>query len=998
MMHKRILFSLFFFATTLISYSQYEVLVDAFVINQDTNKPIPYLNIGFVNKGVGTVSDEKGRFYLRYDEDKIKDNDVLRLSGKGYESQNITYKKLLALLNKSNRIFLEPTDINIDTSMKPSFVEAESKLDSIGYVSYDSNVVSYWKDKNALGSELGAYIKSQNRDAKLLNLRFNIEENTADSLLVRVNIYKIDNDQPGENIVNKNILHSISRKSGEESIDLSTYDIIVNQDFIASIELVKVYGKNLKFAITGSTIGHSFTKKTSQDPWSFQKSTGVAFKMNTLTSLLPVDSNKHEKPQQITIYWDASLSMKDKNIAKEIQLLTQYFSEIIDVNIELVTFSNSTVKTKSFTVKNGNSKALIDHLKTIKYNGATNFSNPFQENGNTDQYLVFTDGNYNYGKPKFIHHAPVFYISSKVDTNHSELYQAANFTGGKYVNLLRTEPQEALTHIFNGWDDPILYKNIEESSQLVKGVVLSENTPVEGCKVFVKGTLIATETDSNGSFSIKANADQVLSFQHFSMKSKEIMLNDSKDLRIELSPKYEKLSEVTLKQKKKDKPEKKIYLGNRSMEKDKMGFTAYMITKEEFPPSALHFTDLLKGEFPGVQVLGFGDSAKILVRGRNTILGDNDALFVIDGAIQTRPPFYLLPSMIESITLIPGLSATTFYGGRARNGTFVIKTNLIPSLTSDNESKNTLLVKGNDYNESIFLLNPNQNRPEYLDPLWNSTSYAKALEIYYELRETYINDVTFYVFCSEYFKRWDSKFSIEVISNLTEIIEDNYWALRTLAFLLEERGDVRQAAIIYENLFDLRPHFAQSYLDLARIYKENKEYAKAYDMYKKTLEEFQYIEGLTEVRKQVKSEIQYLLNHHRLYIPYNDIPEELLVVKGVPVRIVFDWNDPQAEFEFQFVNPEKKYQKWIRRFDDSDESLKQEVKHGITSKEFIVDNSVPGEWIINIKSYDDASKLNPTFMKYTIYRNFGLPNETKEMKFIKLYNQKEKVTLDRFSI
>ncbi|MEW7291111.1 carboxypeptidase-like regulatory domain-containing protein [Aquimarina sp. 2304DJ70-9] len=995
MRNRGFLFLVFFLVTTLMSYSQYEVLIDAFVLHQETNKPIPYINVGFVDKEVGTVTNKNGRFYLRYDEDEIQDNDIIKFSGIGYQSTSFRYKQLFEALKKDNKIFLKHITKDQINVIDPP-VE-ENKIDSIGYITYDSDQLAYWRGKDILGSEIGAFIKSRKKNTKLLKLKFNVVENTADSLLVRVNIYENDKGRPGNNIVKNTIFHTISRKTGEESIDLSKYNIIVNHDFIASIELVNVFGNDMKFAITGSPIGHSFVKKVSHDRWTVNENKGIAFKLHTSNTLKDYEPDEFEKPKHITIYWDTSLSMKDKNLEKEVQFLEEYFSKIINVSVDLVTFSSSFAQTKSFIIKNGSSKTLISNLKKVRYNGATNFSKFFHENKSTDHYLVFTDGNYNFGKPKFDHDKPVFYISSKMDANHTELQQAAYFTGGEYVNLLKTEPQEALEYVFSRWKDPLLYK-IKESSELIEGVVLYENTPVEGCRVSVKGTHIEAVTDSNGNFTIKAMPNQVLSFHHFSMKSKEMHLNGLQRVKIELKPKYEKLNEVTLTKKKDDKPEEQVNLGNKKVNKYKMGFTTYMINKEEFPASSLHLTDLLRKKFPGVQVFGFGDAAKVIVRGRNTILGDNDPLYVVDGAIQVAPPYYLLPAMLESITLIPGLSGTIMYGGRARNGVFVIETNLMNSAGTDNKSKNTLLVKGNDYNESTFLLNPNKNKPEYLDVLWNSTSYIEAQEIFYTLRETHMQEVTFYVFCSEYFKRWNPNFSLEIISNLAEIAEDNYGVLRTLAFLLEERGNVQQAVMVYEDLFNLRPDFAQSYLDLARIYKENKEYAKAFDVYKRILKEYLDIEELVEVRKQVKSEIQHLLNHHRLHIPYTNIPAKHLVVKGVPIRIVFDWNDPQAEFEFQFVSPKKKYEKWSHRFHDNNQLLIDEVRHGIVSKEFIVDDSTPGEWIVNVQSLDDVSSLKPTFMKYTIYRNYGLADETKTIKFIKLYNQKEKVTLDKFSI
>jgi len=149
---------------------------------------------------------------------------------------------------------------------------------------------------------------------------------------------------------------------------------------------------------------------------------------------------------------------------------------------------------------------------------------------------------------------------------------------------------------------------------------------------------------------------------------------------------------------------------------------------------------------------------------------------------------------------------------------------------------------------------------------------------------------------------------------------------------------------------------------------------------------------------QAKSQIRHLLNNHRIEVSYADVPTKLLVVKSAPVRIVFDWNDPDAEFALQFVNPKKRYYEWSNQSSENKESFLKETNSSPLSKEFVIDTTFEGEWMVNLHASNKYSKLPQAFLKYTIYTNYGLPNETKTVKFIKLYNYEEKVMLDKFSI
>jgi TonB-linked SusC/RagA family outer membrane protein len=106
----------------------------------------------------------------------------------------------------------------------------------------------------------------------------------------------------------------------------------------------------------------------------------------------------------------------------------------------------------------------------------------------------------------------------------------------------------------------------------------------------------------------------------------------------------------------------------------------------------------LAGKVSGLQVTGSGTqggSTKLTIRGANSILGDNNPLFVVDGvpvsnrdrggspngasAMNNGPDFGsaindINPDDVESISVLKGPNAAALYGARASNGVIVITT------------------------------------------------------------------------------------------------------------------------------------------------------------------------------------------------------------------------------------------------------------------------------------------------------------------------------------
>lgn len=102
-------------------------------------------------------------------------------------------------------------------------------------------------------------------------------------------------------------------------------------------------------------------------------------------------------------------------------------------------------------------------------------------------------------------------------------------------------------------------------------------------------------------------------------------------------------------------------------------------------------SDLINARVPGTQVVvgnGFsGSTARVRIRGLNSVTVGNDPLLIIDGArVENSATVYagygfssgrmndLNPQEIESVEIVKGPSAATLYGTDAANGVIIVKT------------------------------------------------------------------------------------------------------------------------------------------------------------------------------------------------------------------------------------------------------------------------------------------------------------------------------------
>ena len=586
-------------------------------------------------------------------------------------------------------------------------------------------------------------------------------------------------------------------------------------------------------------------------------------------------------------------------------------------------------------------------------------------------------------------------------------YQSLNITASQVYKFLRNtnkfylKPQQPKdkwnAEFYDDYDSEFLY-----------GKVFSVSGPIQGATIRVKNKLIESKSDFEGYFTIKAKPNDILVVNYLGMDEKQILVDDMNDVYVLLKTNAEILDEVVLNSSK--AIDKEVDTGFGKKNKDAVGFSTSTITAKDISPAAITLVDVIKGKFAGVQVGSnqdmspTGNKATIYVRGGSLSINNSaSAIFDVDGMIYTETPDFLDPQQIESITLLRSIGATNKYGSEGRGGVFIIKMNVLARGSA--EIINSALIKGNDYSEVLPIYTNDSIDSYYIKELKSAKTFIEAKTIY-EQQKKYINtlSVPYYFECYDYFSSWDRSYAYSILTSLASLAKDNPKALKALAFKMEEIGKLEDAKIIYQYLLDIRPSDEQSYRDLALIYKELGENAMAVDLYTKMLKkEIPMVDmlGLEETIANEAAEI-YFKNKNKTYLsrfPVSRLrglfPEYIWKEFGYDYRIVFDWTDPNIEFNVQFVNPKNKYFNWSHTVIDSKANMIDEIQYGYNTEEFIIDDSEKGDWIINIENFTIENNENPTYLKYTVFKNYGRPNQIKKLRVINLSKLNQKITLDK---
>ncbi|GLU53815.1 SusC/RagA family TonB-linked outer membrane protein [Dyadobacter frigoris] len=193
----------------------------------------------------------------------------------------------------------------------------------------------------------------------------------------------------------------------------------------------------------------------------------------------------------------------------------------------------------------------------------------------------------------------------------------------------------------------------------------ADNAVLPGVNILVSGSSQGTATDADGKFTINAPAKGSLVFSFIGYVSQTVEINGRSIIDMQLTQESKTLNEV-------------VVVGYGTQKKtDVTGALSVISTKEFAQQPVTRLDQVLQGRATGVQVTQSngapGGDSRIRIRGANSVLGNNDPLYVIDGFIGAD--YNLLnPSDIASLQVLKDAASTSIYGSRGANGVVIITT------------------------------------------------------------------------------------------------------------------------------------------------------------------------------------------------------------------------------------------------------------------------------------------------------------------------------------
>lgn len=231
-----------------------------------------------------------------------------------------------------------------------------------------------------------------------------------------------------------------------------------------------------------------------------------------------------------------------------------------------------------------------------------------------------------------------------------------------------------------------------QATGTIRGTVVEAGTgrPLAGIDVAVQGTALTARTDEQGAFRIAGvpAGERVVQVRRLGFAPVEE--------RVEVAPGATATVTITLREE--ALALEGLVVTALGIERSEQSLTT---STEQIDGSELtaarepNLVTALTGRVAGVQIVNSntaGGSARIVIRGANSLTGNNQPLFVVDGIpISNAAPGWsgssgynaidygnvaqdINPDDVESITVLKGPNAAALYGSRAANGAIIITT------------------------------------------------------------------------------------------------------------------------------------------------------------------------------------------------------------------------------------------------------------------------------------------------------------------------------------
>ena len=730
-------------------------------------------------------------------------------------------------------------------------------------------------------------------------------------------------------------------------------------------------------------------------------------------------------PKKLGILWDVSHSAAQADKEKAFAFLNDYFSHIQNTEVTLNTFSIRTSEALNFEVKNGNWQNLKAYLQTLKYDGATD-GNAMSFSPKCDEYLLFTDGIFNFGAKDFsVTEAvkqiktPITVINSTAVANTAKMQYLAGATGGNFIDLTTLSTAEAVKAACY---TPFQLLGYEVKKGKVKDLYPEKGTALSGETFTFAGKLLSDEATIVVSvgYPNKIVAQQEISFSkdNASSQSEYALLR-----RVWAEKQIAHLQRIGADQKQIDAVGRQYGIvteGNSLIVLETVSdYLRYRIT----PPKELlqEYQKYLQQEEEDKKE-SVKESLEEVIRQsadqtkwwqtyypkkvKNTKNdGSLPSQYVIDGdtldigyELVEAAPMAQRAERAAEVQILADKDADKLEKVVVTGNATQRETTMVSAISS-----NAAMKRSESYSEdtpeaptgSIALNAYNPDTPylkvmEYADE-------AKAVETYYKLKEEYGSTPSFYADVADYFfKKGNKEQAILVISNLAELGLDDPQLLRMLGYKLSSYGAKKEAVQVFRKVAELREEEPQSFRDLGLALADDAQYNEAV----KTL--YKVVTGVWssrfgDVQLVTMNDINSLIARHK-GINTSYIDKRLLKKEPVDVRVVLSWDTDNCDMDLWVTDPKNEKCYYSNQLTYLGGKISEDVTQGYGPEEFMLKKAVKGKYKVQVDYFGTSSQkqLMPVSLRIIFYTHYGTPQQKQQETTVRLSNAKEFIEVGTF--
>lgn len=216
-----------------------------------------------------------------------------------------------------------------------------------------------------------------------------------------------------------------------------------------------------------------------------------------------------------------------------------------------------------------------------------------------------------------------------------------------------------------------------------------DGRPLAAVSILVKGASTGTFSDEKGNYLINVEKGDILVFSYTGYNTQEIKIDHETRIDVQLVTNSQTMNEVVV-----------TALGIKREQRSLTYATQEVKGGDIVDSRETNIVNALQGKFSGVQINNtsgaVSSSSRIQIRGANSLSGNNQPLFVVDGVPMKNSNSKWIGyggadygneiadidlNNVASVTVLKGANAAALYGNRAANGVIIITTK-----SADNQS------------------------------------------------------------------------------------------------------------------------------------------------------------------------------------------------------------------------------------------------------------------------------------------------------------------------